>query len=192
MEREKGRHAFSAISLSVSLFVLWRCDVLTEGRRRDGQSQRSAVKSRLWLMNSRELPSHWDEFILSHNHSLLPPTSVSIRHPHIYLLLSLSFCSSVFLSFVICCIMVYYSCSNLFICTCPASCLCSVSVLLLPTPLCPACCESLHLCSFWDKSKNPEPWNKLDPTYQYKVTIIPSQTRTTSPLTPIRPARQVI
>uniref|UniRef100_A0A8C5I240 NDUFA4 mitochondrial complex associated like 2 n=1 Tax=Gouania willdenowi TaxID=441366 RepID=A0A8C5I240_GOUWI len=23
---------------------------------------------------------------------------------------------------------------------------------------------------FWDKRNNPEPWNKLDPTYQYKVT----------------------
>lgn len=74
MESEEGRYAFSAIGLSVSLFVLWRCDVLPEGRRRrDGQSQRSAVKSRLWLMNRGELPSHWDEFTLSHNHSLFSP-----------------------------------------------------------------------------------------------------------------------
>ncbi|XP_028301870.1 cytochrome c oxidase subunit NDUFA4, partial [Gouania willdenowi] len=28
-----------------------------------------------------------------------------------------------------------------------------------------------HL-TFWDKRNNPEPWNKLDPTYQYKVTAI--------------------
>lgn len=27
-----------------------------------------------------------------------------------------------------------------------------------------------HVCSLWDKKNNPEPWNKLDPTYQYKVT----------------------
>lgn len=26
------------------------------------------------------------------------------------------------------------------------------------------------VCVFsWDKTKNPEPWNNLDPTYQYKV-----------------------
>ncbi|XP_074500887.1 NADH dehydrogenase [ubiquinone] 1 alpha subcomplex subunit 4-like 2 [Sebastes fasciatus] len=24
----------------------------------------------------------------------------------------------------------------------------------------------------WDKSNNPEPWNKLDPTYQYKFVAI--------------------
>lgn len=29
---------------------------------------------------------------------------------------------------------------------------------------------SVHIClCSWDKSNNPEPWNKLDPTYQYKV-----------------------
>lgn len=30
-ERERGRHTRSAITLSVSLFVLWRRDVLPEG-----------------------------------------------------------------------------------------------------------------------------------------------------------------
>ncbi|XP_071351352.1 cytochrome c oxidase subunit NDUFA4-like [Trachinotus anak] len=26
--------------------------------------------------------------------------------------------------------------------------------------------------TFWDKKNNPEPWNKLDPTYQYKFVAI--------------------
>uniref|UniRef100_A0A672GX07 NDUFA4 mitochondrial complex associated like 2b n=1 Tax=Salarias fasciatus TaxID=181472 RepID=A0A672GX07_SALFA len=26
------------------------------------------------------------------------------------------------------------------------------------------------VCVLWDKKNNPEPWNRLDPTYQYKVT----------------------
>ncbi|XP_045885585.1 cytochrome c oxidase subunit NDUFA4 isoform X1 [Micropterus dolomieu] len=25
---------------------------------------------------------------------------------------------------------------------------------------------------FWDKKNNPEPWNKLDPTYQYKFLAV--------------------
>lgn len=37
-------------------------------------------------------------------------------------------------------------------------------------PLYSACPESFNICSLWDKKNNPEPWNKLDPTYQYKVT----------------------
>lgn len=29
----------------------------------------------------------------------------------------------------------------------------------------------IFICMFsWNKTSNPEPWNKLDPTYQYKVT----------------------
>uniref|UniRef100_A0A3Q2WJH7 Cytochrome c oxidase subunit NDUFA4-like n=1 Tax=Haplochromis burtoni TaxID=8153 RepID=A0A3Q2WJH7_HAPBU len=39
--------------------------------------------------------------------------------------------------------------------------------------------------TLWDKNNNPEPWSKLDPTYQYKVTIIPSHTKTT--FAPIMP-----
>ncbi|XP_069546695.1 cytochrome c oxidase subunit NDUFA4-like isoform X2 [Brachyistius frenatus] len=35
--------------------------------------------------------------------------------------------------------------------------------------------------TFWDKKNNPEPWNKLDPTYQYKVT---------SPFTHLWPSTQ--
>lgn len=98
MESEEGRYAFSAIGLSVSLFVLWRCDVLPEGRRRrDGQSQRSAVKSRLWLMNRGELPSHWDEFTLSHNHSLFSPQLLSPFGIHIFIFFCLR--PSVALSF---------------------------------------------------------------------------------------------
>lgn len=32
---------------------------------------------------------------------------------------------------------------------------------------CPMC---VHVFVFsWNKTTNPEPWNKLDPTYQYKV-----------------------
>uniref|UniRef100_A0A8C7YDA5 NDUFA4 mitochondrial complex associated like 2b n=1 Tax=Oryzias sinensis TaxID=183150 RepID=A0A8C7YDA5_9TELE len=26
--------------------------------------------------------------------------------------------------------------------------------------------------TFWDKKNNPEPWTRLDPTYQYKVTTL--------------------
>ncbi|KAF7659728.1 hypothetical protein LDENG_00293700 [Lucifuga dentata] len=29
---------------------------------------------------------------------------------------------------------------------------------------------------FWDKKNNPEPWNKLNPTYQYKASVPPSHT----------------
>lgn len=186
MESEEGRYAFSAIGLSVSLFVLWRCDVLPEGRRRrDGQSQRSAVKSRLWLMNRGELPSHWDEFTLSHNHSLFSPQLLSPFGIHIFIFFCLRPSVAFFLSLVICCIMVCYPCLSLFLCTCLALCLCSVFVLLCPAPLYPACHESLHICSLWDKNNTPEPWSKLDPTYQYKVTIIPSHTKTT--FAPIMP-----
>uniref|UniRef100_A0A3B3CFJ8 Uncharacterized protein n=1 Tax=Oryzias melastigma TaxID=30732 RepID=A0A3B3CFJ8_ORYME len=33
---------------------------------------------------------------------------------------------------------------------------------------------SLYLThmSFWDKKNNPEPWSKLDPTYQYKLVAV--------------------
>uniref|UniRef100_A0A8C4Z7X1 NDUFA4 mitochondrial complex associated like 2 n=1 Tax=Gadus morhua TaxID=8049 RepID=A0A8C4Z7X1_GADMO len=30
--------------------------------------------------------------------------------------------------------------------------------------------------TLWDKRNNPEPWNKLDPTYQYKVGWTPRTT----------------
>lgn len=36
--------------------------------------------------------------------------------------------------------------------------------------------ESFHIFSLWDKKNNPEPWNQLDPTYQYKVTHFQSNT----------------
>lgn len=50
-------------------------------------------RSRLWLMNTEPLPSHWAEFTSSHNHLFFP---TFIRHLCIYLLLSPSFCSSCF------------------------------------------------------------------------------------------------
>uniref|UniRef100_A0A3B3CG92 Uncharacterized protein n=1 Tax=Oryzias melastigma TaxID=30732 RepID=A0A3B3CG92_ORYME len=32
---------------------------------------------------------------------------------------------------------------------------------------------SLYLTHiFWDKKNNPEPWSKLDPTYQYKLVAV--------------------
>ncbi|XP_068194841.1 NADH dehydrogenase [ubiquinone] 1 alpha subcomplex subunit 4-like 2 [Antennarius striatus] len=30
----------------------------------------------------------------------------------------------------------------------------------------------------WDKTNNPEPWNKLDPTYQYKFVAINTDYKT--------------
>ncbi|XP_033939636.1 cytochrome c oxidase subunit NDUFA4-like isoform X1 [Pseudochaenichthys georgianus] len=31
--------------------------------------------------------------------------------------------------------------------------------------------------TLWDKKNNPEPWNNLDPTYQYKVASPPHRDR---------------
>lgn len=45
-----------------------------------------------------------------------------------------------------------------------------ISLVFFSSPLYSACPESFNICSLWDKKNNPEPWNKLDPTYQYKVT----------------------
>ena len=54
-------------SLSLSVFLLWRHNVLPEGWGMDGH-QPSSVKSSLCLMNRGALPSRWAEFTSSHNH----------------------------------------------------------------------------------------------------------------------------
>lgn len=82
----RGGGMFSLPSVSLSLCLCFgdvtRCH---EGMRRDGQSPWSVVKSRLWLMNKKPLPSHWAEFTSSHNHLSLFPTFASIRHLRIHL-----------------------------------------------------------------------------------------------------------
>lgn len=79
----------SPLSLFVCALATW---CAARGMRRDGQSQWSPVKSRLWLMNTGALPSHWAEFTSSYNHFYF-----FLHVLCIYLLMSLSFCSSVFL-----------------------------------------------------------------------------------------------
>lgn len=131
--------------------------------RRDGQSQRSAVKSRLWLMNKEPLPSHWAEFTSSHNHFSLFPTFASVQHLHIHLLSFPSFCRYHYL-------YLFFSLHLLFMLF--LSFITNASLMCLVFSLSSSPCpESFHICSLWDKKNNPEPWNKLDPTYQYKVTI---------------------
>lgn len=66
--------------LFVCALVAWRA---ARWGRRDGQSQWSAVQSRLWLMNRGALPSHWAEFTSSHNHlslffQLVSPSSIYV------------------------------------------------------------------------------------------------------------------
>lgn len=70
-----------------------------------------------------------------------------IRNPHNLILLIYSICSLFFLSFS-----------------------CSILTFVFGFLFFPSLWIS-YICSFWDKKSNPEPWNKLDPTYQYKVTI---------------------
>ncbi len=78
MEREGGdMPALPSLSRSLCLcFGSVMC--CQSGRRRDGQSQWSAVKSRLCLMNRGALPSHWAEFTSSHNHLFFPSTSMHL------------------------------------------------------------------------------------------------------------------
>lgn len=136
----------------------------------DGQSQWSSVKSRLWVMKGEALPSHWAEFTSSHNHLSFYPTCVSIQHPCIYLLLSPSFCSSVVsVSACLSSFTLHLICMLMFASIVHACSLCPVSS-LPSSSFYSAWPQSFHICSLWNKKNNPEPWNKLDPTYQYKVT----------------------
>lgn len=153
---------------SVSLSLCLCFGGVTRCRREggwDGQLQWSTVKSRLWLMNRGALPSHWADFTSSHNHLSLSPTCLSIQHLSLFVsvllcLLFPTFCLHLGLFFFASDLLPSIMHPSLMLCLFSPS-----SSLYSPCP------ESLHICSFWDKKNNPEPWNKLDPTYQYKVTI---------------------
>lgn len=150
-------------SLSQSLCLCFGIMMFCQrGRRRDEQSQWSSANSRLWLMTRGTLPSHWAEFTSSHNH-LPPPQTSKYLSPFVFrssMFLFLLFARNLSAS-------LSQVCNDFDLCcSLPPTCLSHFIIIIFYS----GCPESFHICSFWDKKSNPEPWNKLDPTYQYKVT----------------------
>lgn len=116
------------------------------------------------VKSRKSLPNHWAKFTSSHNH-LSSTKRVAIFLDSTVAFLPLPSPHPYHLFKLISCHF------------CP------------PPSLYGGCPGSFCICSLWDKKNNPEPWNQLDPTYQYKVThsqskVCWSQTRLAGKMAP--------